>query len=98
FSALCFPFRRNVINQFALTKLEVLSHFPELPVCIRYRTPDGRETADFPAHQSDFHAAEPVYEVLEGWNEALEGCSSVEELPDAARAYVEFVERELDVE
>ena len=61
-------------------------------------TPDGRETRDFPAHQSDFHAAEPVYEVLEGWSQPLDGCSSVAELPAPARSYVEFVERELDVE
>ena len=96
--ALRYAVRVNGIDQLALTKLDVLSHFAELPVCVRYRTPDGRETADFPAHQSDFHAAEPVYEVLEGWNEPLDGCSSVGELPAPARGYVEFVERELDVE
>jgi adenylosuccinate synthase len=88
----------NGIDQLALTKLDVLSHFAELPVCVRYRTRDGRETRDFPAHQSDFHAATPVYEVLEGWNHSLDDCSSVDELPAAARRYVEFVERELDVE
>ena len=65
---------------------------------MRYRTRDGSETHDFPAHQSDFHAAEPVYVLLEGWNEPLDTCSSVAELPDAARSYVEFVERELEVE
>jgi adenylosuccinate synthase len=96
--ALRYAVRVNGIDQLALTKLDVLSHFPELPVCCRYRTRDGGETRDFPAHQSDFHAAEPVYEVLEGWSEPLDRCSSVSELPNAARAYVEFVERELDVE
>jgi adenylosuccinate synthase len=96
--ALRYAVRVNGIDQLALTKLDVLSHFAELPVCCRYRTRDGGETRDFPAHQSDFHAAEPVYEVLEGWNETLDGCSSVSELPEGARAYVEFVERELDVE
>jgi adenylosuccinate synthase len=96
--ALRYAVRVNGIDQLALTKLDVLSHFSELPVCIRYRTRDGRETPDFPAHQSDFHAAEPVYEVLEGWSEPLDGCSSVAELPAPARGYVEFVERELDVE
>jgi adenylosuccinate synthase len=95
--ALRYAVRVNGIDQLALTKLDVLSHFPELPVCVRYRTRDGQETRDFPAHQSDFHAARPVYEMLEGWSEPLEGCSSVAGLPDAARAYVEFVERELDV-
>ncbi len=96
--ALRYAVRVNGIDQLALTKLDVLSHFSELPVCVRYRTRDGRETPDFPAHQSDFHAAEPVYELLEGWSEPLDGCSSVAELPAPARGYVEFVERELDVE
>ncbi len=96
--ALRYAVRVNGIDQLALTKLDVLSHFAELPVCVRYRTRDGHETRDFPAHQSDFHSAAPVYEVLEGWSEALDGCSSVAELPQAARGYVEFVERELDVE
>jgi adenylosuccinate synthase len=96
--ALRYAVRLNGIDRLALTKLDVLSHFAELPVCVRYRTRDGSETHDFPAHQSDFHSAEPVYEVLEGWQEPLDGCSSVPDLPDAARSYVEFVERELDVE
>ncbi len=96
--ALRYAVRVNGIDQLALTKLDVLSHFAELPVCVRYRTRDGQETRDFPAHQSDFHAATPVYEVLEGWNDSLDDCSSVDELPTAARRYVEFVERELDVE
>jgi adenylosuccinate synthase len=96
--ALRYAVRVNGIDQLALTKLDVLSHFAELPVCVRYRTRDGQETRDFPAHQSDFHAATPVYEVLEGWNDSLDDCSSVDELPAAARRYVEFVERELGVE
>ncbi|MFZ0343141.1 MAG: adenylosuccinate synthase [Gaiellaceae bacterium] len=96
--ALRYAVRVNGIDRLALTKLDVLSHFPELPVCVRYRTRGGSETRDFPPHQSDFHAAEPVYEVLEAWNEPLDGCSSVAELPYAARSYVEFVERELEVE
>jgi adenylosuccinate synthase len=96
--ALRYAVRVNGIDQLALTKLDVLSHFDELPVCVRYRTPDGGETRDFPAHQSDFHAAEAVYETLPGWREPLEGCASVDELPEAARRYVEFVERELDVQ
>jgi adenylosuccinate synthase len=67
-------------------------------VCVRYRLPDGTVTEDFPAHQSDFHAAEPVYETLAGWDEPLDACATLADLPDAARRYVEFVERELEVE
>ena len=96
--ALRYAVRVNGIDKLALTKLDVLSHFDELPVCVRYRTRDGSETRDFPAHQSDFHAAEPVYEMLPGWSEPLDGCATVDDLPDAARRYVDFVESELDVE
>ena len=96
--ALRYAVRVNGLDRLALTKLDVLSHFAELPVCVRYRLPDGTETEHFPAHQSDFHAARPVYETLAGWEEPLDACASVDELPAAARAYVDFVERELEVD
>ena len=96
--ALRYSVRVNGLDRLALTKLDVLSHFAELPVCVRYRLPDGTETEQFPAHQSDFHAARPVYETLAGWDEPLDDCASVEELPEAAGAYVDFVERALGVD
>jgi adenylosuccinate synthase len=88
-----FAARVNGITSLALTKLDVLSDFAEIPVCVRYRLPDGTETDDFPAHQSDFHHAEPVYETLPGWREPLENG-----LPTAARGYVAFVEAALELE
>jgi adenylosuccinate synthase len=91
--ALRFAVRVNGITSLALTKLDVLSTFAELPVCVRYALPDGSETDDFPAHQSDFHHCRPVWEVLDGWQEELDG----DRLPDAARRYVAFVEERLDV-
>ena len=91
--ALRYAVRVNGITSLALTKLDVLSDFSELPVCIAYRLPSGEQTAEFPAHQSDFHAAQPVYERLPGWRAPLDGS-----LADAARDYVSFVERALDVE
>jgi adenylosuccinate synthase len=91
--ALRYAVRLNGITSLALTKLDVLSHFAELSVCVAYRLRDGSETQEFPAHQSDFHHCRPVYETLAGWAEPL-----TDELPDAARAYVEFVERALGVE
>jgi len=90
--ALRFAVRVNGITALALTKLDVLSDFAELPVCVRYRLRDGTETAEFPAHQSDFHHCRPVFETLSGWGSEIET-----ELPAAARDYVEFVERDLGV-
>jgi len=89
--------RLSGFTALALTKLDVLSAFSELPVCVRYRLPSGEETADFPAHQSDFHGAEPVYEVLPGWEEPIGEVEELSDLPEAARRYVAFVEQELDV-
>src|SRR5213079_2992929 len=60
--ALRYAVRINGMTSLALTKLDVLSAFDELPVCVRYRLRDGTETAEFPAYQSDFHRCEPVYE------------------------------------
>ncbi len=90
--ALRFAARVNGITSLALTKLDVLSAFSELPVCVRYRLPDGTETEEFPAHQTDFHHCRPVFELLPGWERELE-----DELPAAAQGYVEFVERSLGV-
>jgi adenylosuccinate synthase len=90
--ALRFAVRVNGITSLALTKIDVLSEFSELPVCVRYRLPDGSETEDFPAHQSDFHHCQPVFERLRGWGEHID-----DELPEAARAYVSFVEDALGV-
>ena len=91
--ALRYAMRLNGFTSLALTKLDVLSAFEEIPVCVRYLLPDGSETEDFPAHQSDFHHCRPVYETLPGWREPL-----ADGLPPAARAYVDLVERELEVE
>jgi len=91
--ALRFAVRVNGITSLALTKLDVLSEFVELPVCVRYRLPDGGETEEFPAHQSDFHHCRPVFETLPGWREEI----GVDGLPAAAREYVSFVESALGV-
>jgi adenylosuccinate synthase len=96
--ALRYAVRLNGLTSLALTKLDVLSHFTEVPVCSRYLLPDGSETSDFPAHQSDFHNCRPVYETLPGWEEPLEDCDSIEDLPAPARRYVELVETRLEVE
>ena len=90
--ALRFAVRVNGITSLALTKLDVLSEFPELPVCVRYALPDGTETEEFPSHQSDFHHCRPIFETLSGWREEID-----ETLPHAARDYVSFVERALEV-
>ena len=78
--------RVNGITSLALTKLDVLSAFAELPVCVAYLQRDGSETRHFPAHQSDFHHARPVWQMLPGWEQPLDTAFTRDELPEAARA------------
>ena len=96
--ALRYAVRLNGMTTLALTKLDVLSIFDEIPVCVAYELPGGKRTPHFPSHQSDFHHAKPVLETLPGWARTLDGVETLEELPDAARRYVAFVEEQLEVE
>jgi adenylosuccinate synthase len=95
--ALRYAVRVNGMTSLALTKLDVLSPFDELPVCVRYRLRDGSETEHFPAHQSDFHHAQPVWETLPGWAEPIDEASALDELPAAARRYIDYVSDALGV-
>jgi adenylosuccinate synthase len=96
--ALRFAVRVNGITSIALTKLDVLSAFSDIPVCIAYRLRDGSLSEELPAHQSDFHHARPVYETLPGWLEPLDEIGVASELPPNARRYVEFIEERLEVD
>jgi adenylosuccinate synthase len=82
--------RINGLTELFVTKLDVLSGFETVKVCTAYRA--GDETFDdVPPHQSLFHDAEPVYEELDGWDEDLTGARTAEDLPKAARAYLERI-------
>ncbi|MCS6965976.1 MAG: adenylosuccinate synthase [Candidatus Kapabacteria bacterium] len=81
----------NGITELALTKLDVLSHFTEIPVCVGYRIGQKR-LRFFPPDCATLEQVEPEYVVLPGWNQPLNGIVTVEKLPKAARRYVAFVE------
>ncbi len=88
--------RLNGLTQLFLTKLDVLSGFPTVRICTGYRA-DGELFRDFPPHQSLFHRAEPVYEELEGWTDEIGAARAFEDLPSAARTYVERLQGLVDV-
>src|SRR4051812_21202156 len=89
--------RLNGFTQLAVTKLDVLSIFDSIPICVAYQLPDGRVIDDFPSHQSDFHHAQPVYEEVEGWKADISGVRDIASLPAAARAYLEVIEERVGV-
>ena len=75
----------------ALTKLDVLSYMEKIPVCAHYEV-NGQQTDEFP-FPCLLDEAKPVTEYLEGWKCDISGIRRWEDLPKAARDYVEYVER-----
>lgn len=84
--------RVNGITDFFLTKLDVLSGFDTVPVCVAYTLPDGSVVEEMPMTQTDFHHALPVYENFPGWSEDISGCKEFADLPANAQSYVRALE------
>jgi adenylosuccinate synthase len=84
--------RVNGLTDFFLTKLDVLTGWEKIPVCVAYEI-DGKRVEDLPASQSDFHHAKPIYEYLPGWKENISKAKSVADLPKNAQEYVKFLEK-----
>ena len=79
--------RVNGLTDLCLTKLDVLTGYKEIPVCVGYEL-DGIVVDEMPPDQVDFARAVPVYEMVPGWSEDITGCRSFDELPEAAQAYI----------
>ncbi|MDQ3676576.1 MAG: adenylosuccinate synthase [Actinomycetota bacterium] len=95
--ALRYASRINGLTSLAITKLDVLSGFHKIKVCMTYSGPDGAEFHSFPYHQSVLHHARGEYIELAGWKEDITECRSPAELPAAARAYLEFIAEQVQV-
>lgn len=83
--------RINGLTDICLTKLDVLTGYETIPVCIAYEV-DGVLTEEMPLDQGGFERAVPVYEELPGWTEDISECRSFDELPAAAQAYIARLE------
>jgi len=83
--------RVNGLTDLFLTKLDVLSSWDKVPVCVAYDV-DGVRQDEMPMTQTEFHHARPVYEHLDGWWEDISGCRTFDALPANAQAYVRALE------
>jgi adenylosuccinate synthase len=83
--------RLNSLSDLFITKLDVLSGFERLKLCVAYRY-QGETYDEFPPHQTIFHKCEPVYEELAGWSGDVTAARSFDDLPAEARAYVRRIE------
>jgi len=92
--AVRYAVRLNGARALALTKLDVLDTYGEIPVCVAYRH-RGRLLSEFPSCLETLEEVEPVYELLPGWRRETVGVLEHDALPQAARDYVSFLERQV---
>ena len=84
--------RLNGLTDIALTKLDVLSGFDAVQICVAYEY-KGRRMDYPPQEQGALGLVTPMYESMPGWKEDITACKTWDELPEAARAYVQRLEQ-----
>ena len=86
-----YAIRLNGITGLALMKLDILDTLPEIKICTGYKL-HGEDIKHFPGRLDDLEQVEPIYETVPGWQCDTTSCTHFDELPDAAKAFVERVE------
>lgn len=87
--------RVNGLTSLAINKLDTLSGIETLKICVAYKK-NGEILKDFPVDISLLEGCEPVYEELPGWTEDLSKYHSFDELPENAKNYIRFIEKQAD--
>ena len=89
--------RVNGLTEIALTKLDVLSGFESIKVCVSYDV-NGENILEMPASLSQYRLAKPVYESLPGWDSLPDKIweKGFGALPETLKEYIKFVEDQID--
>jgi adenylosuccinate synthase len=84
--------RLNTLTELVITKLDVLSAFDSIKVCVGYEY-EGKRYEGFPPNQTIFNKCTAIYEEFPGWDADLQGARTLDDLPKEARSYLEALER-----
>jgi adenylosuccinate synthase len=87
-----FAARLNTLTELVITKLDVLSAFETVKVCVAYEF-EGERYEEMPPHQTIFNKCVPVYEEVPGWHEDISNARTLEDLPKEARSYIDLLEQ-----
>ena len=83
--------RANAFTDIFLTKLDVLTGWEQIPICVGYDVRGVRHDT-LPISQTDFHHARPIYETMDGWDEDISECRDFADLPKTTQLYVQRLE------
>ena len=81
----------NGLTGMVLTRLDILDGFPSVKVCVGYRV-DGQDVKRYPSDTRILEQCQPVYEEMPGWDNPTASATSLDQLPDNARAYVNRIQ------
>lgn len=87
-----YAIKMNGVKSIALTKLDVLSHFNEIPICVNYKSVTERSL-----NISDLSQVTPEYQLLPGWNCDISSIRSFSRLPSKCKSYIRFIQTHLKV-
>ncbi|OFV97329.1 MAG: adenylosuccinate synthase [Acidobacteria bacterium RIFCSPLOWO2_12_FULL_54_10] len=87
----------NGLDALIITKLDVLDELEEIPICTSYEIA-GKSTLEIPARIDELARVQPVYHTMPGWKQSTFGCKRYEDLPAKARAYLEFIRKQVGIE
>jgi adenylosuccinate synthase len=79
--------RVNALAALAVTHLDILGEFDEIPLCVGYEI-DGRRVDVVPSALWEVEKAQPIYEMMPGWKQPINTCRRFEDLPANAQAYL----------
>ena len=94
--ALRYAVRVNSLTELFVTKLDILSAFDTIKVAVAY-TSLGERYEAFPRQQRVLYNCTPVYQELPGWGTDVSACRDFDELPEAARSYIEYIEQSVGI-
>ncbi|MGB7547215.1 MAG: adenylosuccinate synthase [Terracidiphilus sp.] len=83
----------NGAEWLVITKMDVMDELEEIPICVGYEI-NGKVTDEIPADVHGLEQIKPRYTTLKGWRQPTEGITEFDKLPQAAREYLRFQERE----
>lgn len=93
--ALRYAVMLNGVTKLIMMKSDVLDGFDTIKACVAYDI-DGKQTRDFP-YDIENRQLKPVYTELPGWKTDMTAMQSADEFPENFKAYIEFLEKELNV-
>jgi len=91
-----FSVRINGITSIALSRVDTLGEIDKVKVCVGYEI-DGETVTNYPASLDDIEKAKPIYEEFEGWSGDIGHVRDYDDLPQAAKTYIEFIEEQTGV-